>query len=267
MTSQPVGTFPGQTGKTRVYPGKESVIYQYDMPNGSVGFLYWLGLEVPENSYGALTVDGERVGIPEVPEKIETTIPLANPACINPPIVVEKEVLVSIYSSVEAEVRYLVSGEIHQKHTPTAPPQVPCEPPVVVVERPPTEIDKILEKFQEIAREVKVPKRKTYTIDSTVSGRFTVFDEKTPGELKELSISSSNQNYQITVWRDGDKIYDDPWSDFQTKSTRVSQIAAYEENGVFILNLTDVKWTRTAKIELYTPASADIYCKWELETQ
>jgi len=112
---------------------------------------------------------------------------------------------------------------------PTVKVEIPAPPPPVTP----------------IIRRIELPKPKTETIDKknfTVKGNFELLNVKLRGELKELLIKSPSPNFSILLMCDNIRIMDRKFTELQEVTQELDFIAAFEDNGSYILNIKDIKW-------------------------
>ena len=76
----------------------------------------------------------------------------------------------------------------------------------------------------------------------------TLIDEVGSGCLKELVIKSSFKDYVLRVYVDGSELYHNNYTWFQDMSQKVEEIDAFEENGTYILRLSDINFAKNLKI-------------------
>lgn len=126
----------------------------------------------------------------------------------------------------------------------------------------PREID--LVEIEEVAREVgrelakrigriELPKPKTEIIDKknfTVRGNFELLNVNLRGELKELFIKSPSPNFSILFMRDNSRIIDKKFTELQEVTQELEFIAAFDDNGSYVLNIKDIKWISQCMILL-----------------
>ena len=106
--------------------------------------------------------------------------------------------------------------------------------------------------------EVKVqstPKLATY-IDRRANVVLPVilFDKAGEGTLKELVAKSSEKDYKLVITADGSELYNNDWDWFKSNSQVVKEFAAFQENSIYILSVTDIKFTKSLKV-LLKPAT------------
>jgi len=105
-----------------------------------------------------------------------------------------------------------------------------------------------------IAEKIQVEVTPTPTLTSKIIRKVninipdTLIDEVGSGHLKELVIKTSSKNYILRVYVDESELYHNTYTWFQNISQEVEEIDAYEENGTYILRLSDINFTKNLKI-------------------
>jgi len=104
-----------------------------------------------------------------------------------------------------------------------------------------------------IAEKIQVEVTPTPTLTSKIIRKVninipdTLIDEVGSGHLKELVIKTSSKNYILRVYVDESELYHNTYTWFQNISQEVEEIDAYEENGTYILRLSDINFTKKPK--------------------
>jgi hypothetical protein len=110
---------------------------------------------------------------------------------------------------------------------------------------------------EEIGRNIKVeitpePKPATY-VDrrSGVTLPINLFDKSGSGSLKELVVKSTDSGYKVIINADGVELYNNDWSWFNSMTQEVKEFSAFQdESGIYVLSITDIKFTRNLKVSL-----------------
>jgi hypothetical protein len=103
---------------------------------------------------------------------------------------------------------------------------------------------------REVARGVKVevsvePQRpsKTKVIRLVDVGPGIIVSEVGSGRLVELVVISGVKNYELTVEADGKVLSNGPFDWYQTISQYSEWVDAFENNGTFILRISDISFS------------------------
>jgi len=106
---------------------------------------------------------------------------------------------------------------------------------------------------------------------ANVSIPCTLIEEYGRGCLKELVIRSANKNYLLRVYADGLELYSNGFTWFQEISPTVEEIDAFEDNGTYVLRLSDIHFAKSLKVvaePAITILSAskldEVFCKIDL---
>jgi hypothetical protein len=130
-----------------------------------------------------------------------------------------------------------------------------------------------------IAEKIQVEVTPTPTLTSKIIRKVninipdTLIDEVGSGHLKELVIKTSSKNYILRVYVDESELYHNTYTWFQNISQEVEEIDAYEENGTYILRLSDINFTKNLKI-IAEPSTTilplqkinELFCKIDKKT-
>jgi hypothetical protein len=98
----------------------------------------------------------------------------------------------------------------------------------------------------------------------------TLIDEVGSGCLKELVIKSSSKDYILRVYVGGSELYHNNYTWFQDMSQKVEEIDAFEENGTYILRLSDINFAKNLKI-IAEPSTTtlqkidELFCKINIQ--
>ena len=109
---------------------------------------------------------------------------------------------------------------------------------------------------QQIAERIEVKVEPTPKVTTHVDSRVNVrlpailFDEKGSGVLKELVIKSSVNAYKVVIYADGYERYNKDWDWFYSMSQVIKEVAAFQEDTIYILHVTDLKFAHNLKISL-----------------
>jgi hypothetical protein len=99
---------------------------------------------------------------------------------------------------------------------------------------------------------------------------YTLVDEVGSGCLKELVIKSKSKDYTLIILVDGSELYDNSYSWFQGLSQMTEEIDAFEENGSYVLRLSDIHFAESLEVTvapvMKTSASKldEVFCKIDL---
>lgn len=105
-------------GKTRqsatVTANNEGRVFRLDIPNGFVGFIYWMANNWFSNTYYRLSIDGEEIEDGKIDWQYAA---LNNPRQISPPYVAEKYIEVTGVnnSSESINFEWLIDGKIYRE--------------------------------------------------------------------------------------------------------------------------------------------------------
>ena len=105
---------------------------------------------------------------------------------------------------------------------------------------------------EKVKVEVKpTPAMRTY-IDRRTNVRLpvTLFDKAGAGALNELVLKSDYNNYKVIITVDGSELYNNTWDWFYSMSQTVKEIAAFQEDSMYILSLKDIKFSKSLKISI-----------------
>ncbi len=125
-------------------------------------------------------------------------------------------------------------------------------------------------KAEKVKVELAPPKPVTRVVelkDRLVKAELTVFEAKAPGSLHELMLRSSDKEYSIMLVTDGIlKLYKS-WDEMQAVSQYLDTVAAFEENGEYILHVKDFSWLESAYavVSVKKPMNfSNIFIKYDL---
>jgi hypothetical protein len=94
--------------------GTSEVVYSFRVPEGYVAFLYWIGVSASsEGATATWVVDGEKVDW-QKEFKGQPVGSLDKPTYVNPPIVVQRETFVEIFSPKDWEYTVYMDGELYE---------------------------------------------------------------------------------------------------------------------------------------------------------
>jgi hypothetical protein len=100
---------------------------------------------------------------------------------------------------------------------------------------------------------------------------YTLVDETGSGCLKELVVKSRFKDYSLIVLVDGSDLYRNSYDWFQRISQSVEEIDAFEEDGTYVLRLSDIHFAKSLKIvaipfmTITTTLKLDeVFCKIDL---
>jgi hypothetical protein len=100
---------------------------------------------------------------------------------------------------------------------------------------------------------------------------YTLVDELGSGCLKELVVKGRFKDYSLIVLVDGSDLYRNSYDWFQEISQNVEEIDAFEEDGTYVLRLSDIHFAKSLKVvaePAITILSAskldEVFCKIDL---
>lgn len=100
---------------------------------------------------------------------------------------------------------------------------------------------------------------------------YTLVDELGSGCLKEFVVKSRFKDYSLIVLVDGSDLYRNSYDWFQRISQSVEEIDAFEEDGTYVLRLSDIHFAKSLKIvaipfmTIMTTLKLDeVFCKIDL---
>jgi hypothetical protein len=134
-------------------------------------------------------------------------------------------------------------------------PKVPIEEEIVkpfVVQT--ALLYKLLQAIREVADKVEKVETAVLPLRTIVSRQMDVLipaaliDLVGRGCLKTFMVKSDRSDFRLQVKLDGMLIYDYSFDQFKELSEQVDEVAAVEEDGLFVLNLTDLKFIESLKI-------------------
>jgi hypothetical protein len=76
----------------------------------------------------------------------------------------------------------------------------------------------------------------------------TIVEELGSGQLKELIVKSAGKDYVLRVYSDGQELYHNSYTWFESISQTVEEIDAFEEDGTYVLRLSDIHFTEKLTI-------------------
>lgn len=84
--------------------------------------------------------------------------------------------------------------------------------------------------------------------------------------MKELMVRSDNIDFTVHVKVDGENMYQDTWSELRDISQPVGEIIAFvDENGKYVVNLTDIEFAEELIIRFYGVFTAErMFLKYDL---
>jgi len=101
----------------------------------------------------------------------------------------------------------------------------------------------------------------------------TLIDESGCGVLRELVVKNGDKYFGLEVVVDGVYVYHKSWDEFNAISEYVDEVAAFEDDGTYILHLSDIKFSSMIKVVLrpvtVRPLSStvsEVFYKIELRT-
>ena len=108
---------------------------------------------------------------------------------------------------------------------------------------------------EQIAEKVKVeidPSLMSTYIERGANVKLPVilFDRSGAGVLKELALKSDTSNYRVITTVDGLEGYSNDWSWFYTNSDIIDEIAAFQKDSIYILSISDIKFSKSLKIAI-----------------
>jgi hypothetical protein len=118
-------------------------------------------------------------------------------------------------------------------------PPLPPVPPVPPAP-PKPEVVKV-----EVPKPLELPKPQTQFIDRSgvrISGAYELLNLTGRGALKELAIISPSRNFSIQVFSDDMTRIFRSFDELRQISQHVESIAAYEEDGFYVLSVRDISW-------------------------
>jgi hypothetical protein len=86
----------------------------------------------------------------------------------------------------------------------------------------------------------------------------TIVSERGPGRLAELVVISDSDNYELYVTADGVAVSSGPFSWYRSVSEYVEWIDAFENNGTFVLRVSDVPFSRSLSVYLAPTAQSTV---------
>lgn len=103
----------------------------------------------------------------------------------------------------------------------------------------------------EVLPEVKIKPKITLPIERSgivVNGVETLVDVRGSGTVEEMTITTNSKDYTLHVFDGGDIKYSKPFSWFQDRSQTVGEISAFENTGVYTLNLHDINFKERIRV-------------------
>lgn len=269
--------FPQPVRKVEVVGGKASKIYEFLVPEGYVGFLYRFGTPMVEGGYGCLSVDGEAVTDPTVVgETVDGKIVKLHDSLINPPVVVEKGVEYEFYSPVDAEVTFVVDGELWRRTERRVGVTTPIAEPVPVYVVPKAVEPVVAErKVEAEAMPVKVYKAERVRVTDTherenftVSEYTQVWEKRGTGEINELWVKATSTAFELAVFVDGKYPYYGDYAYYAARSGESEDISAEQRDSEYVIHLERIKFVEYAAL-MVIPTSPvhfnHVYIKYEVE--
>jgi hypothetical protein len=112
--------------------------------------------------------------------------------------------------------------------------------------------------------EVKAPSTTTRVVKRVdVKLPETLVDELGCGCLEELVVKSLSKEYVLRVYVDDVELYNNSFSWFQEISQEAEEIEAFEEDGVYVLRLSNIKFARRLRVAAEPSTSAQPAAKLE----
>jgi hypothetical protein len=99
----------------------------------------------------------------------------------------------------------------------------------------------------------------------------TLVDERGTGHMKEFVVKSTSKDYVLEVYVDGSKLYYDDFTWFQNMSQVLEEVDAFEEDGVYVLRLSNIHYTNSLEIAAEPSPTAtttlklnEVFCKLDV---
>jgi hypothetical protein len=261
--------------------GTSEVVYAFRVPDGFVGFIGWIGVSPsPEGATATWIVDGEKVDW-QREFGGEPVGSLDKPTCVNPPIVVQRETFVEVYSPVDWEYTIFLDGELYElpiSREELARVKTKLSPEDIdkIVGEVKTSAEKTVETVKTTIGELKPklePERETVFRDKwknvDISKKYILIEEEGHGSLHELLIKSTTTNFNVHLEADGKILYDGSYGDISSEPQFLSEQSAFEDPdnaGTYYLQVKDITFSK--KIFAYvwgTGTLAEIYIKYSLK--
>jgi len=126
---------------------------------------------------------------------------------------------------------------------------------------PPVDLVAVEEFAEEVARrlaeylEVRRPTPRVYGPykDLYVSRSLDVFRTKLPGELSELLLVSPTAEFEFVFMCDEKLVLRGSFQEFKALSPHIAKVMAIEENGKYVLHISDYKWSENATFTVVVP--------------
>ena len=111
--------------------------------------------------------------------------------------------------------------------------------------------------------------------DTNVKIPDTLIDLDGSGCIKEFVIKSSSVNYILKVYVDNLELYHNTYTWFENISQQVEEIDAFEDNGIYVLRLSNINFANGIKIaaepiitaleqQPITSKLDEIFCKYDI---
>jgi len=134
---------------------------------------------------------------------------------------------------------------------------------------------------ESIAEKIQVEVTPTPSLTSRVVRKVnvkipdTLIDEVGSGCLKELVIKTSFKDYILRVYVDNLELYHNTYTWFENISQQVEEIDAFEDNGIYVLRLSNINFANGIKIaaepiitaleqQPITSKLDEIFCKYDI---
>ncbi|RLC63795.1 MAG: hypothetical protein DRI01_04530 [Chloroflexi bacterium] len=94
--------------------------------------------------------------------------------------------------------------------------------------------------------------------DRPYSGYMKVFESNRPGKLKEMSIIVDTNDFEVRLIVDGFLAVGGRFEDLKPMSPYVESIDAFEDNGKYIVKISNVAWRQRATCDMTMVGSGRI---------
>jgi hypothetical protein len=85
-----------------------------------------------------------------------------------------------------------------------------------------------------------------------------ILSESGPGRLDELVVISDSGNYELSVTADDVAVSSGPFSWYRSVSEYVEWIDAFEDNGTFVLRVSDIPFSRSLSVYFAPTAQSPV---------
>jgi hypothetical protein len=229
--------------------GTSEVVYRFEVSRGLVAFLYYVGTSgIPAGGVLEWVVDGEAVELKEY--GIKFPIRLAEAAClgsveeplpVNPPIVVQREVVFRLFSPVDVDFSVYCDGEVYEL------PLSRDELRSTVEEAVEAGVAPVL------TQESRKPEAKPSTFvdewkNVSVNGTWEMCDIKGSGTLEECFVLTTTTDFNLIVEVDGRREYEGSYSDYEGFSRYIDEILAMQSDGNYRVHLSRMIFKKSLRI-------------------